>query len=58
MKDYFSEKAFQQSEQDLIFLGTCYLYQKKRAWFNPLKYLMGKIKLIRISPSRIYINYK
>ena len=58
MEDYFSEKAIKESMIDMYAFGTSVLYIKNRSKWNPLKYLMGEVKYIRIHPSKIRLGYK
>jgi len=58
MEDYFSQKAVIKSQTDLVLFGTSILLEKKRSRFNPLRYLMGEQKIVRINPCKTILNFR
>lgn len=54
MKDYFSLKDSKKAYRDTYCYGTGVTKQKTRSRFNPLRYLMGKVKIIHIPIRSLY----
>jgi hypothetical protein len=48
VKDIFSNRAIKQYQTDALLYGTGMLKEKQRYFLNPLRYLMGEIKLVHI----------
>jgi hypothetical protein len=58
VKDIFSERAAQRYHMDTILYGTGMLYKKQRHFLNPLRYLMGIIKLVHIDVRKTMVQYQ
>lgn len=57
-KAFPNVKLLQKIEHDMMIYGTGILFETKRKWFNPMRYIKGKYKIIRVHPRKLcmYLN--
>jgi len=50
------KREVQKGAKDALLFGTQVLYESRRRWFNPLRYVLGEKKLKRIDPRKYLVK--
>lgn len=53
---FLNDRQRNKIEYDIVVFGTSFIYMTDRSKFNPMRYILGRIKIKRIDPRKMLIK--
>lgn len=48
----------QQLAEDLFIYGSSFSFDVERKFWNPLRYIFGKMKRVRVDPKNVFLEFR